>query len=289
MGDYAGPAGTTADTVSSPQDAADAATSTSEDAYSGPAVTAMGDVGGPAADASTPPASEPESSTPVTTAMGDNTGYTSEPADTTTPTNEPEDTSPAITDDGPAYTPMGDVGMPGSDTTTPAAQPTTPEVRSVDPDGFQANVTATWGLGATVGFAHDSEYTSITLGPAEGTGLFGSVGQGQAARQTTPGASIKGGLGPISGEFGVDQTGITGKANLNIPLNPGVNQVNSYTGKLNPDFTVTTSHTEAVSYGVQQGLASTQTITIAIPNSAFETVANWFGMGPQSANRSGGW
>jgi hypothetical protein len=90
------------------------------------------------------------------------------------------------------------------------------------------------GLGATVGFAHDSEYTSI-------------------------------------------------------PLNPGVNQVESASVKLNPDFSVTTTQTEGVSFGIQQGLASTQTVTIAIPNSAFETVANWLGFRPQSANRSGGW
>jgi hypothetical protein len=50
---------------------------------------------------------------------------------------------------------------------------------------------------------------------------------------------------------------------------------------------VTTTRTEGMSYGLQVGLPPR--VTIAIPNSAFETVANWFGFGPQSAGRQGGW
>jgi hypothetical protein len=180
--------------------------------------------------------------------------------------------------------------MPGAETGLPAGQPEATTPATSQPDGFTTSLTATLGLGATVGFAHDSEYTSLTFGTAEGTGLFGSAGQGKAARQTTPGASVKGGIGFVSGELSVDQTGITGKANLNMPINPGINQtIDSYSAKLNPDFTVTTARTEGMSYGMQVGLATTQTVTIAIPNSAFETVANWIGFGPQSANRGGGW
>ncbi|MDA0163467.1 hypothetical protein OM076_24550 [Solirubrobacter ginsenosidimutans] len=292
MGDVGGPAADTSTpaaepAIASPQDAADAAPAACSD--SGPAVTAMGDVGGPAADTSTPSADTDTTTAdpPAVTAMGDYAGPASAPAETSDTTTEPATTT--VADDGPTYTPMGDVASPGAESTVPAAQPeaTTP---ASEPDGFTTSLTATLGLGATVGFAHDSQYTSITLGTAEGTGFFGSAGQGKAAQQTTPGASVKGGLGFVSGELRVDQTGITGKANLNMPINPGINQtVDSYSAKLNPDFTVTTARTEGMSYGMQVGLATTQTVTIAIPNSAFETVANWLGLGPQSANRSGGW
>ena len=146
------------------------------------------------------------------------------------------------------------------------------------PDGWQASVTATWGLGGTVGVAHDDEYTSITIGPAEGTGFFGSAGEGKAAHQSTSGTSAKLGLGFVSGELSVDGTGITGKGNLNMPINPGINQtVVSYTGKINPDFSSRATRPRRCRFGMQDGLATTQTVTIAIPNSAFETVANWLG------------
>ena len=82
-------------------------------------------------------------------------------------------------------------------------------------------------FGATLAFARDSQNTSITFGPAEGFGLFGSVGQGKAATETTGGASVKLGIGPGSGELTAQTTGITAKGNLSIPLNPGVNQVES--------------------------------------------------------------
>jgi hypothetical protein len=142
-------------------------------------------------------------------------------------------------------------------------------------------VTAAWGLGGTLGMAHDTEYTSFTLGVADGVGFFGAFGQGQAARQTTTAASVKGGLGFISGELSVDQSGITGKGNLNVPINPGINQtVGSVTGKLNADGTTSLSTTEGMSYGQQIGLASTYTVTVSVPNSVIDTVAGWFGLGP---------
>jgi hypothetical protein len=256
--------------------------------YAGPAAS---DTSTPATETTTPASTDDSYSAPAVTAMGDYAGPASAPAETPeTTTTTPSTTT--VADDGPTYTPMGDVASPGAESTVPAAQPeaTTPAAPASQPDGFTTSLTASLGLGATVGFAHDSEYTSITLGTAEGTGFFGSAGQGSAARQTTPGASLKGGIGLASGELTVDQTGITGKGNLNMPVNPGINQtVESYSMKLNPDFSVTTARTEGMSYGLQLGLATTQTVTIAIPNSAFETVANWLGMGPQSANRSGGW
>ena len=253
---------TTTDTASSPQEAADAA---------------------PAKSTETGPYEAP-----VTTAMGDNTGFTE-----TVETPAPEDTTPADPGSLPATTPMGDAtGYTLDDVAQPTpAEPAQPAPTTPDatPTGWQASVTAAWGLGGTVGVAHDDEYTSITIGPAEGTGFFGSVGQANAAHQTTPGASVKGGLGFVSGELSVDQTAITGKANLNMPINPGINQtVASYTGKINPDFSVTGYKTEGMSYGMQVGLATTQTVTIAIPNSAFETVANWLGISAQPET-GGGW
>jgi hypothetical protein len=284
---------------------------TTEDS-SMPAVTAMGDATGYSQDQTTTtepatpaepqtggldpdsrdsipdvaPATSQDTSTPAVTAMGDPTGFTQDDvAQTET------DTTPADPGSLPATTAMGD---PTGYTLDDVAQPVAPAVPENPlpierPDGWTASVTATWGLGGTVGVAHDDEYTSITIGPAEGTGFFGSVGEGKAAHQTTPGASVKGGLGFISGELGVDQTGITGKANFNVPVNPGLNQtVASYTGKINPDFSVSAYQTEGMSFGAQYGLASTQTVTIAIPNSAFETVANWLGIGKSSPN-GGGW
>ena len=44
-----------------------------------------------------------------------------------------------------------------------------------------------------------------------------------------------------------------------------------------------------MSFGVQVGLATTQTVTIAIPNSAFETVANWLGHVRPRAAETYGW
>ena len=152
------------------------------------------------------------------------------------------------------------------------------------PDGWQASVTATWGLGGTVGVAHDDEYTSITIGPAEGTGFFGSAGEGKAAHQSTSGASAKLGLGFVSGELGVDGTGITGKGNLNMPINPGINQtVVSTPGRSTRTSRSRPTRPRRMSFGAQYGLATTQTVTIAIPNSAFETVANWLGLGPHKS------
>jgi hypothetical protein len=289
-----------------------------------PAVTAMGDATGYTQDQTTtetPTAPEPQTggldpdsrdsvpdvapaaadtgSLPAVTAMGDATGFTQDQADATTGTvsspQEAVDAAPAETTDAgslPATTAMGDAtGYTLDDVAQPepATAPSAP-LPIERPDGWQASVTATWGLGGTVGVAHDDEYTSITIGPAEGTGFFGSAGEGKAAHQSTTGASAKLGIGFVSGEVGVDGTGITGKANFNMPVNPGLNQtVASYTGKINPDFSVSAYQTEGMSFGAQYGLATTQTVTIAIPNSAFETVANWLGLGPEKRGNGGGW
>ncbi len=244
------------DTVSSPQEAVDAA---------------------PAKPATTTDAG----SLPATTAMGDATGYTQ---DDVAQAETPADTTPADPGSLPATTPMGDAtGYTLDDVAQPEPAPSAP-MPIERPDGWQASVTATWGLGGTVGVAHDDEYTSITIGPAEGTGFFGSAGEGKAAHQSTSGMSAKLGIGFVSGELSVDGTGITGKGNLNMPINPGINQtVISYTGKINPDFSYSMYQTEAMSFGAQYGLATTQTVTIAIPNSAFETVADWLGLGPHKS------
>ena len=292
MGDATGyttqdtqPAATTT-SPSTPQEAVDAAPAkapeTSTSTYEAPVTTAMGDNTGYTETVTAPETTTTTTDTgsmPATTAMGDATGYTTDdvaqaPAET--------DTTPADPGSLPATTPMGDAtGYTLDDVAQPEPAPSAP-MAIERPDGWQASVTATLGLGATVGVAHDDEYTSITLGPAQGTGFFGSAGEGKAVHQTTAGASIKGGIGLVSLEAGVDGTGITGKANFNMPVNPGLNQtVASYTGKINPDFSMTAYQTEGMSFGAQYGLATTQTVTIAIPNSAFETVANWLGMGSE--------
>jgi len=54
-----------------------------------------------------------------------------------------------------------------------------------------------------------------------------------------------------------------------------------------PDFSVSAYKTEGMSFGAQYGLATTQTVTIAIPNSAFEAVADWLGMGSEPKTGGG--
>ena len=184
---------------------------------------------------------------------------------------------------------MGDVAAPGADSSVPAEPATTAPAAGTSPDGYQVNITSAFGPPGVVRRGARQRVHVGHVRPRRGYGLFGSAGQGKAARETTGGASVKMGLGPFSGELDVMDNGITANGNMSIPLNPGVNRVESTAYTLNRDMTITETRTEGVSFGVQQGLASTQPVTIAIPNSAFDTVANWLGFGPQSAGRQGGW
>ncbi len=214
--------------------------------------------------------------------------------DSSTPIGSSSPSSQEEEYEGPTYTAMGDLAIPGTESyTAPETAPTTTTPAASEPDGIKADVTAAVGpFGATLGFARDSQNTSFTFGPAEGYGVFGSIGQGRAATETTGGASVKLGIGPGSGELTALTTGITAKGNLSIPLNPGVNQVESAAITWNRDGSFTTTRTEGVSFGMQVGAASTQFVTISVPNSTLDWVGNtiggWFGLGPPQPT-GGGW
>ena len=267
MGDNAGPAGEPAETT----EIGTSSPSSQESTYEAPAVTPMGDVGTPLS---------PAQDNPVTPTQTTTIGSSS-------PSSQEE------TYEGPTYTPMGDLAIPATESST-APETTAPApIADTQPDGIKADVTAAAGpFGATLGFALDSQNTSITFGPAEGFGLFGSIGQGRAAPETTGGASVKLGIGPGSGELTALTTGITAKGNLSIPLNPGVNQVESAAITWNRDGTFTTTRTEGVSFGMQVGAASSQFVTLSVPNSTLDwagnSIASMFGMGPPKPT-GGGW
>jgi hypothetical protein len=306
MGDYAGPASEPAETTT---EIGPSSPSSQEDTYDAPAVTPMGDVGMPASSApaeltigpSSPSSQEDSYEAPAVTPMGD-VGMPSAPAEdnpvtpnrTGTSIGSSSPSSQEESYEGPTYTPMGDLAIPGTESYT-APEPTTPTTTNTqsEPDGVVAQATGALGpLGGSFAFARDSQNTSISFGPAEGYGFFGSIAQGRAARESSVQATLRGAIGPLSGEFSAGSSAITGKANWGIPLNPGLNQVHSGSFELNRQGEFTTATTEGASFGAQQGFVSTQTVTISVPNSTLDwignTVGGWFGAGP-NAPTGGGW
>jgi hypothetical protein len=298
MGDNAGPANSEpAELTIGPS-----SPSSQEDPYEAPAVTPMDDVGMPASSApaeltigpSSPSSQEDKYEAPAVTPMGD-VGMPSSPAEDTpvTPTRTIGSSSPSSQEEeyeGPTYTPMGDLAIPGTESYT-APETTTPTAS--EPDGVVAQATGALGpLGGSFAFARDSQNTSISFGPAEGYGFFGSIAQGRAARESSVQATLRGAIGPLSGEFSAGSSAITGKGNWSIPLNPGVNQVHSGSFELNRQGEFSTATTEGMSFGAQQGFVGSQTVTISVPNSTLDLVGNtvggWFGLGPP-APTGGGW
>ncbi|MDA0171262.1 hypothetical protein OJ998_19325 [Solirubrobacter taibaiensis] len=236
-----------------------------EPAYEGPAYTPMGDVGMPGPEASYAPELT-EQGTVETTVDG------------------PEVMSEReLGLDNPAYTPNDsttDLPVPGTANTTPA-QPST--------DGFGVSATAAFGLGGTVGFARDEDHTAITVGIAEGYGLFGSAGQEDAPETPLSAQSaVMGAIGPfsLSGEVGTD-SGITGTFEAPIEMNPGVAQTQQYSFNLNHETGLTTESTEGMAFGAQEGVAMTHSVTVSIPNDTIETVGSWFGLSEAPDPRNG--
>ena len=85
-------------------------------------------------------------------------------------------------------------------------------------------------------------------------------------------------LGPVSGEVTAGSAGIAGKVSANhAPLNPGINQQQSYSLALNRDG-LQSMQTEGFSYGAHLGYATTQTVTISVSNDMIDTVGSWFGL-----------
>ncbi len=175
---------------------------------------------------------------------------------------------------------------------TPAA-PATSQLES--PNGFKASATGAWGpLGGTFAFARDDQNTSITFGPAQGFGFFGSVGQGAAASQTSAQAGAQVGLGPVGGSLTAGTAGVTATGTYGVPINPGMEQTTTYSGTLNNDGSFTSTRAEGYGFGLGGtgvGAVTTQTISISVSNetlnaigNAFSAVANYLGLsGPSTS------
>jgi hypothetical protein len=238
-----------------------------EPAYEGPAYTPMGDVGMPGPEASVAP-------------------ELTEQGAVETKVDGPEEMTPReLGLDNPTYTEpaddyFADLPVPG---TADASQP------QPSTDGFGVSATAAFGLGGTVGFARDEDHTAITVGVAEGFGLFGSAGQEDAPETPLSAQSaVMAGLGPFSGELEVGtDSGITGTVEVANEVNPAVSQTTQYSANLNHDTGFTTESTEGMAFGAQEGAAVTHSVTISISNDTIETVGSWFGLSEPPDDRNG--
>jgi hypothetical protein len=138
-------------------------------------------------------------------------------------------------------------------------------------------VTGAWGpLGGTFAFARDDKNTSITFGPAEGFGFFGSIGQGAAASETSAQATVQGGLGPAGASVSAGTAGVTGTFSTAVPIQPGLNQTQTYTGTIDSAGNVTTSRTEGMGFGFNVGLVSSQTLSLSVSNETLTAIGNFF-------------
>ena len=138
-------------------------------------------------------------------------------------------------------------------------------------------MTGAWGpLGGTFAFARDDKNTSITLGPAEGFGFFGSVGQGAAATETSAQASVQGGIGPAGASLTAGTSGITGTFSTAEEMNPGLNQTQTNSLTLGNDGNVTQSRTEGYGFGFNVGLVSTETVSFSVSNETLNAIGNFF-------------
>src|SRR5262249_57878155 len=133
------------------------------------------------------------------------------------------------------------------------AAPAAPATSQPDsPNGFKVTATGAWGpLGGTFSFARDDKNTSITLGPAEGFGFFGSVGQGAAATESSAQASVQAGAGPISGSLTAGTCGVTGADSTNEPLNPGLDESGTHSYPHHNDGPGSSSYTRGYSFGLR--------------------------------------
>jgi hypothetical protein len=138
-------------------------------------------------------------------------------------------------------------------------------------------VTGAFGpLGGTFGFARDSQNTSITFGPAEGFGFFGSAGQGKAASKTSAQATVQGGLGPVGGSLTAGTAGLTGSLTTSEEMNPGISQTQTNSLSLDNNGNLSQTQTQGMGFGFNAGLASTETISISVSNSTLDAIGNAF-------------
>jgi len=158
------------------------------------------------------------------------------------------------------------------------------------PDGVKATATGAFGpFGATLGFARDSQNTSVTLGPAEGFGFFGSVGQGKAAGENSAQGSVMGGIGPAGVSLTAGTSGLTGTFTTAENLNPGLNQTQTNSLTMGNDGKLTGSQTDGYGFG-NAGVVATYTFTFSVSNQTLDAigsaVSRIFG-GPQTQTAPG--
>jgi hypothetical protein len=252
--------------------------------HSAPVTTPMGDPAAPAAPTDDPsaPSSREQQEAPDTLAP------THAPAQQTN--RNPSSGAPALPDE------LADLPVPGYAAPAPSKPAT---------NGHGGSITGAFGLGGTLGYARDADHTAFEIGIAEGYGLFGSAGPADAPETPVSASSaVMGGIGPISGELRVGtHSGITGTVDVANELNPAVAQTQSYSLQLDAYEGPSTQYTEKMTFGAQEGVAVTHTVTISIPNAYVDpvidaanalatTVGGWFATGDtrvsEPAYRTGG-
>jgi hypothetical protein len=243
-----------------------------EPAYEGPAYTAMGDVGMPGPESSMAP--ELNEQGEVETTIDDPETSLQELGLPST-TSGPQSYQPQL----PAE--YEGLNVPGYAQPSSPAQPAT--------DGFGGEVTVAVGLGGTVGFARDADHTAVTVGIAEGFGVFGSAGQEDAPETPVSAQSaVSVAVGPLGGELEVGtSSGITGTLDVPMEVNPGLSQTTQHSININNGFEVETESTEGMAFGEQGGAVVTHSVTISIPNETLDTIGSWFGLSEAPDPRNG--
>ena len=145
-----------------------------EPAYEGPTYTPMGDSG---------TESKRRETTTSKTKEGEYTPNGDHAARTTRPRRRTSRTEAEPTTDArggrPGLHADGRRGAAGCRVHGPAG----PAPTYAGDDGWEASVTGSWVVGGTLGLASDGEDTALTIGIAEGFGLFGSAGEGDAPEE----------------------------------------------------------------------------------------------------------
>jgi Na+/serine symporter len=97
-----------------------------------------------------------------------------------------------------------------------------------------------------------------------------------------------GSIGPFGLSLEAGTSGVTGQFDRSVDANPMVSQTFSNSLTFDEEG-FSTDESESMSFGMTEGAVVTYTVTLSIPNETIDMVANWFGLGPQSAIRNGGW
>ena len=129
----------------------------------------------------------------------------------------------------------------------------------------------------TAGYARDDKNASVTLGIAEGYGIFGSVGQGKAAAQSSAQAAVVGGIGPVGGSLTAGTAGITGTMTTAVEVNPGISQNTNRSLTLN-DEGLSTTRTETDRPGLPgQAPRPRRASTLSVSNERLDAIGTFFG------------